>query len=166
MTQQGPAKLVEMLEERIKRLEIEFHRAYWDSQVDATETNERRRSELELELRKVKGDPSALADVEAALDGELHDPVVRRQLEVLRLSLTGNQMGESERAQIVELSSAVEGAFASFRPTIGDKKVSDNDIDEILRDSDDEAERRTAWEASKEVGQVVAPRVRELARLR
>ncbi|HVF12269.1 MAG TPA: M2 family metallopeptidase, partial [Actinomycetota bacterium] len=93
-------------------------------------------------------------------------PLVRRQLEILRLSLTSNQMGESERERIVELSSAVEGAFASFRPTIGDKKVSDNDIDEILRDSDDETERRVAWEASKEVGQVVAPRVRELARLR
>lgn len=166
MTQQGPAKLVETLEERIKRLEIEFHRAYWDSQVDATETNERRRSDLELELRKVKGDPQALADVEAALDGDVHDPLVQRQLEVLRLSLTSNQMAEAEREQIVELSSAVEGAFASFRPTIGDKKVSDNDIDEILRTSDDEDERRVAWEASKEVGQVVAPRVRELARLR
>ena len=166
MTQQGPAKLVETLEERIRRLEIEFHRAYWDSQVDATEPNERRRSELELELRKVKGDPRALADVESALRGELHDPLVRRQLEVLRLSFTSNQMGEGEREQIVALSSAVEGAFASFRPTIGDKKVSDNDIDEILRASDDEDERRVAWEASKEVGKVVAPRVRELARLR
>lgn len=166
MTHQGPARLVETLEARIKGLEIEFHRAYWDSQVDATEVNERRRSELELELRKVKGDARSLAEVDAALDGELHDPLVRRQLEVLKLSLTGNQMGESEREQIVELSSAVEGAFASFRPAIGDKLVSDNEIDGILRESNDEDERRAAWEASKEVGQVVASRVRELARLR
>jgi peptidyl-dipeptidase A len=162
----GPASLVENLQSKISKLEIEFHRAYWDSQVDATEGNERRRSDLELELRRAKGDPTALDEVNRALDGEVHDPVLRRQLEVLRLSLTGNQMDEVERKQIVEMSSAVESDFASFRPTLNGKKVSDNDIQEVLRTSDDEATRRSAWEASKEIGKVVAPRVRELARLR
>ena len=166
MANQRPARLVEGLAERIGGLEIDFHRAYWDSQVDATDENEKRRAELELELRKVKGDPHALAEVEEALAGELHDPVLRRQLEVLRLALTGNQMDESQREQIVEISSAVESDFASHRPVLGDKKVSDNEIEQVLRQSNDSDERRAAWEASKEIGEVVAPRIRELARLR
>ena len=166
MATQRPGRLVETLTERIRRVEVDFHRAYWDVQVDATEENEKRRTELELELRKIKGDARALADVEEALAGDMHDPVLRRQLEVLRLTLTGNQMEESHREQIVEISSRVESDFASYRPVIGDKKVSDNEIDEVLRSSDDEDERRAAWEASKEIGEVVAPRVRELARLR
>lgn len=166
MANQGPARLVETLTERISALEIAFHRAYWDSQVEATEENEKRRAELEIEVRRAKGDPQALAEIEAALEGELHDPLVRRQLEVLRLAFTSNQMDEDQRKQIVELSSAVESDFASYRPTLNDKKVSDNEIDEVLRVSNDEAERRAAWEASKEIGDVVAPRVRELARLR
>lgn len=166
MANQGPARLVETLTERISALEIEFHKAYWDSQVDATEENEKKRADLELELRRSKGDPEALAQIEDALEGELHDPLVGRQLEVLRLSFTSNQMDETQRKQIVELSSAVESDFASFRPTLGDKKVSDNEIDDVLRLSNDEGERRAAWEASKEIGGVVAPRVRELARLR
>lgn len=166
MPEQGPARLAERLSERISSLEIEFHRAYWDSQVDATDENERRRADLELQLRRTKGDPEALAAVTAALQGEIHDPIVQRQLEVLSLSLTGNQMDEAERRQIVELSSAVESEFASFRPVLGDKKVSNNEIDRILRESHDSDERRAAWEASKEIGELVAPRVRELARLR
>jgi peptidyl-dipeptidase A len=166
MAEVGPAKLVENLSERISAVEIEFHRAYWDSQVDATEVNEQRRAELEVELRRIKGDSEALASVNEALDGELHDPVVRRQLEVLRLSLTGNQMDELQRQEIVGLSSQVESDFASHRPVLGDKKVSDNEIDEVLRTSDDGSDRRAAWEASKKIGEVVAPRIRELARLR
>jgi peptidyl-dipeptidase A len=166
MAEQGPARLVERLSERIGALEIDFHRAYWDSQVDATEENERRRAELELELRRTKGDTQALAEVEEALQGEIHDPVVQRQLEVLRLSLTGNQMDEAQRQQIVDLSSAVESDYASFRPVVADKKVSNNEIEQILRQSDDEDERKAAWEASKEIGELVAPRVRELARFR
>jgi peptidyl-dipeptidase A len=162
----GPVRLVESLAERIGALEVEFHRAYWDAQIDATDENERRRSELEIELRRAKGDAQSLAAINQALQGELHDPVVKRQLEVLRLSFTGNQMDESERQQIVELSSAVEGTFSSHRPVLDGKRISDNDIEQVLRESDDEDARRAAWEASKEIGGLVAPRLRELARLR
>ena len=45
-------------------------------------------------------------------------------------------------------------------------EVDDNEIKRILRQSDDPAERREAWEASKTVGAEVADDVRELARLR
>jgi peptidyl-dipeptidase A len=44
--------------------------------------------------------------------------------------------------------------------------VDDNEIKRILRESDDDDERREAWEASKTVGAAVADDVRELARLR
>jgi peptidyl-dipeptidase A len=162
----APHELVRALEDRFKPLETEFAKAYWDSQVDANPETEGRRTELELELRRVKGDPAVLRDVQTALDQELHDPVVRRQLEVLRLSLLENQMTEESRREIVELSSAVESDFASFRPRVGGKALSDNDIDDILGSSDDADLRREAWEASKQIGGVVADRVRELTRAR
>ena len=44
--------------------------------------------------------------------------------------------------------------------------MDDNQIKEILRASEDVAERREAWEASKTIGAAVADDVRELARLR
>lgn len=161
-----PHRLVSTLEQRFAPLEIEFHRAYWDSQVDASDANERRRAELELELRRAKGDAEALTAVEAALREALHDAELRRQLEVLRLSLTANQMDEARRAEIVDLSSSIETDFASYRPDLDGKRVSDNDIDRILKSSEDQDLRRRAWEASKEIGGNVAHRVRELARLR
>lgn len=162
----APHRLVTSLEDKLTRLETEFHRAYWDSQVEATPENERRRAELELELRRAKGDAEALAQVRELLRDDLHDAVLRRQLQVLWLSLTANQMDEARRAQVVELSSAVESDFAAFRPEVDGRRVTDNDIDKILRTSDDQALRRSAWEASKQVGEVVAERVRELARIR
>jgi peptidyl-dipeptidase A len=163
---QSAHSLIASLEDRIKPLEIEFHKAYWDSQIDARPEHEERRATLELELRRAKGDPEALADVNEHLNEELHDPLIRRQLEVLKLSLTGNQMSDEQREQVVQLSSAIESDFASYRPEINGRPLSDNDIEEILRISDDAEERKRAWYASKEVGNVVAARVRELARVR
>jgi peptidyl-dipeptidase A len=161
-----PHKLVETLTERIEGLEIEFHRAYWDSQVRATPDNDKRRADLELELRRVKGDAEALRAVQAALDSDLHDPVLRRQLELLRLSLTGNRMEEPLRAEIVQLSTGIESDFANHRAVVAGHRLSDNEIEAILRTSDDDDLRRSAWEGSKEIGAIVVSRVRELARLR
>ncbi|MDQ3915717.1 MAG: M2 family metallopeptidase [Actinomycetota bacterium] len=166
MVTAAPHRFVTSFQDRLGDLESEFHRAYWDSQVDATAETERRRTELELELRRIKGDPEALRIVSSALADTVHDDVLRRQLEVLRLSLTGNQMDEEQRLEMVTLSSAVEGDFAAYRPEVGGRRLTENDVETILKDSTDEAERRRVWEASKEIGGVVAARVRELARLR
>jgi peptidyl-dipeptidase A len=163
---ESPHRLAESLEERWREVEIEFHRAYWDSQTEATPERERRRAELELQIRELKGDPESLRAVTAALDEELHDPAVRRQLEVLRLSLVANQMDEPKRKELVELSSSVESDFASFRPEVDGARLSDNEIEDILRTSDDVRLRESAWRASKEIGDVVSARVRELARVR
>lgn len=162
----GPHRVVTAMEERLAPLEAEFHRAYWESQIEASEENDRRRAELELEVRKVKGDASALAEVNAALAEGMHEPILRRQLELLRLSLTANQMDENLRQELVDVSTEVESTFASHRAEVDGQRLSENEIDRILRDSDNEDERRRAWIASKEIGRLVGGRVRELARLR
>jgi peptidyl-dipeptidase A len=166
MATTAPHRFVTSLEDRLGDLESEFHRAYWESQIDATAETERRRTELEIELRRLKGDPDALALVNSALEDTVHEQILRRQLEVLRLSLMGNQMDEEQRLELVTLSSAVESDFAAYRPEVEGRRLTENDVDAILKESTDESERRTAWEASKEIGGVVAGRVRELARLR
>jgi peptidyl-dipeptidase A len=154
------------LESRFEELETDFHRAYWDTQIAAGPENEQRRLELELELRRIKGDPQALEAVNTALHEPFHDPQLKRQLEVLRLSLTGNQMGDVERAEMVSLATEVEGVFATHRPQVGGHRYSDNEIEAALKTSDDEAKRESLWRASKEVGSAVAGRIRELVRLR
>jgi peptidyl-dipeptidase A len=166
MATTAPHRFVTSLQDRLSGLESEFHRAYWESQIEANPATERRRADLELELRRLKGDPEALDVVSNALDETVHEQVLRRQLEVLRLSLSGNQMSEEQRLEMVTLSTAVEGDFAAYRPEVAGQRLTENEVDAVLKQSDDEAERRAVWEASKEIGGVVAGRVRELARLR
>lgn len=166
MRPEHPHRLVATFEERLGSVEPRFHEAYWRSQIESSPDNDRRRAELELELRRIKGDAEALAAVDTALEEDLHDPVLKRQLEILRLSLVGNQMSDDLRAQVVDLSSSVESDFTSHRPQVDGRLVSENEIEDVLKRSDDVELRRRTWEASKEIGAVVAPRVRELARLR
>ena len=158
--------LVADLETRFSDVETRFHQAYWDAQTKATPDNEARRAEVELELRRLKGDPDAHGAVMRALEEEVHDPVLSRQLNVLHRSLTGNQMDDTHRVAIVTLGSAVEGEFATFRPTVDGRRYADNEIVEVLHVSDDVREREAVWRGSKQIGKVVAERVRDLVRTR
>ncbi|MFQ5600405.1 MAG: M2 family metallopeptidase, partial [Candidatus Krumholzibacteriia bacterium] len=67
---------------------------------------------------------------------------------------------------IVGLQSEVDQIFSTARGRIGDKTYTDNDLREILKTANDSGELRAAWEASKQVGAAVEPKLLEVVRLR
>ena len=155
------SRLVAEMEERLAPLERELHLAWWDSQVDATGENARRRAAAELAWSDALADP----EVFAALDHS-GDASGRRSVELLRNLMVTHQVPSALRERIVELEAEVDVRFSRHRGTVAGAEVDDTWIRKILRRSDDPAERREAWEASKTVGAAVAEDVRQLARLR
>ena len=160
-----PEAVVERAVERLRPLYKAASLSWWDANVSATEENEQRRVAAELALSDALADADLFGDIEAARANGA-EPLVRRQLDLLHASLVPQQVAESLRHRIVELEASVESRFAQHRGEVAGRPVDDNEIKRILRESDDVAERREAWEASKTVGAAVADDVRELARLR
>lgn len=157
--------LVAAAEERLQPLTVARNVAWWDINVEASDENERLRAETELAYSDALADRELYRDVEAARSSN-GDPAVSRRLELLQRLMLPHQVTDSLRSRIVELEAAVEARFSRHRAVIGGEEVDDNEIKRILRESDDSAARREAWEASKTVGAAVADDVRELARLR
>jgi peptidyl-dipeptidase A len=85
---------------------------------------------------------------------------------VLRNAARGHQRPRELAERIVRLEASLTTLYSEHRGTIDGREVSSNEIDAILRDSTDRAERRAAWDASKSIGPAAAAQVRELARLR
>ena len=159
------AALVEDVTARLEPLTVEFNRAWWDVNVESTETNEHRRVEAELAV----SDLLAARDVFAALDAARRNgarDLLGRQVQLLHDAFLPRQVAAGIRTRIVELESSVDARFNTHRGVVGGNEVTDNEIKEILRHVDDSTLRREAWEASKTVGAAVADDVRELARLR
>ena len=138
--------------------------AWWDLNVLANEENERRRVELETALSDFLADGERFAAIEEAR--ELAEGPVRRRLDLLFNTFLPQQIPVGIRTRIIELEASVESRFSQHRGELDGRRVNDNEIKRILRDSDDLGERRAVWEASKTVGAAVADDVRELARLR
>jgi len=97
---------------------------------------------------------------------EIKDRILKRTFDLLYREFLVNQADTNLVKQITELSSKVEQKFNTFRGKIDGKPVSGNDIKKILKSSNDLELRRKAWDASKQVGGIVANDVIKLVKLR
>jgi len=177
-----PAAVLHRLTERLAPLERSLHLAYWAAATDARPETSAARQQAEEALLAVLADPELFAEVDAALAGGVRgtpggfpdgsgadgdgDPLTRRALGKARLDLLARQIPADARAELVRLQAKVEAAFATVRGRVGGRELANNEIERVLASSDDERERRAAWEAGKQVGEAVADDVLALVELR
>ncbi len=93
-------------------------------------------------------------------------PVQRRQLEILEYGMKENQLDKETIKELSTLSSELNYLFNTYIPEVDGKKLSANDIREILLNSSDTQMREKAWKASKEVGKAVSEKLLELIKKR
>lgn len=153
--------------EKIKPMEKEANLASWDAANSGKAEDYDRVSELTLKIRKVYSNAEEFAFVkQMKQSGQIEDALLCRQLEVLYNAYLGNQIEPQLLEKIVTLSTEIEKNFSTFRGSIDDRKVTDNQIKDILKTETDSAKREKAWLASKQVGVVVADDLIRLIKLR
>lgn len=131
-------------------------------------------AEKRAQWMRLLSDPADHATVERLLAdaamsstaGEAFDPRLVRQLEILRNLFIENRFSPEDIERIAALEAETVSRFNTHRGTVDGRRLTENDIDAILKSSTDVSERRAAWEASKEVGAIVRDNVLELVRLR
>lgn len=165
-----PDAVLRRLTDRLAPLERELHRAFWTAATDATPETSAAKQRAEAAWLAALGDPELFADVQGALAATAgaagNGRRTRRALEQASLDLLANQIPEGDRAELVALQAKVEHAFATVRGRVGGRELANNELERVLADSDDSAERRAAWEAGKQVGAAVADDVLALVELR
>ncbi len=76
------------------------------------------------------------------------------------------QMDTTLMAEIINLANSVEEKFSVFRVNYDGKEITDNEVEEILRNSADNKELENVWSECKKIGPAVAEDIRKLAKLR
>ena len=153
--------------QKIKPMDKETNLAWWDAAISGKAEDYDKVSKLTLEIRQVYSNPKDFAFLKDMKEsGQIRDKVLARQLEVLYNAYLSNQIEPGLLKQIVDLGTEIEKNFSTFRGTIEGKKVTDNEIREILKTETDSAKRKLAWLASKQVGVEVADDIIRLVKLR
>jgi peptidyl-dipeptidase A len=94
------------------------------------------------------------------------EALTRRRLERIQRAYRGMQAPRDLLDRITAESANLQEKYSTFRATFEGEQRTDNELEDILRTTDDNNRARTAWEARKQIGLAVADDVRRLAELR
>lgn len=122
---------------------------------------------LDFEIRKVRSNKDEFMFLKELKEkGTIRDSLLQRELVLLYNNYVKNQLDTTILRSITDKQAAIALKFNTFRGTIDDKQVNDNDIRQMLGKERDQTKRKKAWEASKQVAKDVAPLLVELVKLR
>lgn len=139
-------------------LYIEGNKAWYEASITGKEENYKKAADLQVKLSKYYTNKEEFAQLKRFKEsGQIKDSILSRELDLLYLNYLGNQVDTAKLEAGIRMQSKIENTFAAHRAEVGSKKMSDNQVDSILRNSTNSTELEAVWKASKKVGEVVAP---------
>lgn len=145
----------------------EMSEAYFDAAIMSTPENWAKVSESEKKLNALYSDKSTFAELKKFKDMNLlTDTIQKRQFEMLYNEMLGKQLDTSLLNEITDKQTAIENKYGQFRAEFDGKKYSDNEIEALLKESNNSQTLKKAWLAHKAIGPTVEQDVKELLKLR
>ncbi|MBN2213920.1 MAG: M2 family metallopeptidase [Bacteroidales bacterium] len=146
---------------------IDMNKAYWDASISGRDEDYERSSGLEFKYSKILADREKFKKVKKfRSSGEIEDSLINRTLDILYNSMIKYQADTVKLEKLIKAQTELGQKFSTFRAEVNGKKLSDNYIEEILRNAADSKILEETWLASKQIGAAVAEDVIALVRLR
>lgn len=151
--------------DNIRQLYVASTESEWMAATTGEEAWDQKAAEAETAFNVYFSDPERFKQVQAYLQQDL-PAIEKRQLEILYNEMAENQLPEKDIKDIVELSTKLNSIFNTYRATLDGKQVSENDIRQILINSNDIREREAAWHASKQIAKEIEEGLLQLVKKR
>jgi peptidyl-dipeptidase A len=160
-------KFVDAYTARIRPLEVAANRAWWNANITGKDEDFKKKEEAQNQIDAVLSDKNAFQEVKTIKEaGSIDDPVLKRAIDVIYLAYLEKQLDPELLKKMTALSNAVEKKFSTFRAKVDSTEMTDADVRKVLKTSRLSQRRQEVWQASKEVGKVVEPELKELVKLR
>lgn len=152
---------------KIKPLLKEARLAHWKASISGNPEEYKKLSEYELKIRGIYSNHEEFLILEKAKKSKNEfDSTTNRQINILFNNYLENQIDPQKMKKIVIIENKIEENFSTFRASIQGKKVTNNEIEEILKSEKKVDIRKEAWLASKKVGNEISEDIIELINLR
>lgn len=141
--------------------------ASWEANISGKDEDYKKAADLEFELNKLFSDKTNFEKLKQYKEsGDITDALLSRQLIVLYNAFLGNQMDTAKMKEIIDMETEIEKKFNTFRAVVGKDTLTDNKIEEILKNSTNSEELKATWLATKKSGENVAADVIVLVKKR
>ncbi|MGB9771649.1 MAG: M2 family metallopeptidase [Candidatus Kapaibacteriota bacterium] len=154
-------------ESQMKPAYREMSLQYFIAATNSTPENWEKYAQLEMKVNQILSNKNLFEKIKKIKESNLiQDQIKKRRIEVLYLTFLGKQVDTSKLNQITKLQSEIENKYSTFRTIYGKKKLSDNDVEEILKTSTNNNELKEVWESQKKIGKLVAEDILKIVKLR
>jgi peptidyl-dipeptidase A len=143
----------------------QLNKAVWILETTGSPDAADLKAELDTELRMLFND-RAIYDKLLKWDQEIQEPLLKRQLNVLIRAFKPNLIPQALLEEIAQKEAELSQSYANFRPEFEGKALSENEVRAVLKKENKAERRKKVWEASKEIGDVLAPQILHLVQLR
>jgi len=158
---------IQKTEKLVKPITTAFAHATWELATTGTPEASEQEKEAQAAEMRFWADPERFDLAKRFVnDSEVKNPLDARQIELIYLAAANGQLDEETITEITRLEAQIGQAIYNFRSEINGKSINDNELARILAKSESSEDVQTAWEASKEIGPVVADKIRDLAKIR
>jgi peptidyl-dipeptidase A len=139
----------------------------WNANISGTDADLALSEKASFEYTKIFTDTNAFNELKALKEsGAVKDPLLSRQLDLLYDAYLGNQVDTSLISQRLRMETEINRKYLNFRAKLNGKELSDNQIEDILKNSTSNSELQAAWEGHKMIGPVVAEDIINLVKHR
>jgi len=161
------SNLIKEIEVKVAPIQKETNLSYWNASITGKEEDFAKVAGLQMKLNMIYSDNEIFKKLEKYRESDkIQDELLKRQLEILYLGFKGFQVDTVLLNQITKLSTEIEQKYGNFRAEVNGKKLTDNEIEDLLVNSTDNKELEAAWLAHKKIGTVVSADVIKLVKLR
>jgi peptidyl-dipeptidase A len=158
---------VDAYTKKIRPLEIAANIAWWNANITGKDEHFQAKEEAQNKIDAALSDPKAFAEVKAIKEaGKIDDKVLARAIDMIYLAYLEKQVDPELLKKMTALANSIEKKFNTFRATVDGKEMEDKEVRKILKTSKISERRKEVYEASKEVGKLVAPELAQLVKLR
>ena len=160
-------KFISAYESKIAPLIREMSVAYFNASITGDTNDFNKSAEMEIKLNKLYSNKEEFKKIKSFVESKnITDTLLKRELKLIYNDFLRKQISEKKSEEIINLSNKIEQKFTTYRTSFGDKKISDNDVNNILKNSTDNKELKDVWNASKKIGSIVADDVIKIVKLR
>ena len=150
-----------------KKMYCDISYTWWDAMITGSEEAFKKSSEATLAMSNYHADKAKYEELKKLRAAAINaTPTEKRAAYVAERSFEQSQISPELNKKIVDLGSQIEQIFQTQRAVYEGTEYTNNELLAMLEKETDSRRRYAIWDALKQVGEIVAPKMIELAKLR
>ena len=161
------AEFMDRYQKDYVKLYCDVSYTWWEAMITGSEEAFQKSSEATLAMSNYHSDSKKYEELKKLRAAAVNaSPLEKRAAYIAERTFEQSQISPELNKKIIDLGSEIEQIFQTQRAIFEGKEYTNNELLEALEKETDSQRRYEIWDALKQVGELVAPKMIELAKLR